>query len=61
MAYTLEQKLKKDEKKIQRIKEDLIDAWDEARSNAAQDAWFVDAFGSTDGNTDVFQGMRDEF
>lgn len=59
LAYTLAPKLQKDEKKIQRIKEDLIDAWDEARSGNAQDSYFADAFGDTDGNSDVYQGMRD--
>ena len=47
--------------KCKRIKEDLIDAWDEARSGNGQDSFFADEFGSTDGNTDIALGLRDEF
>ncbi|KKN27272.1 hypothetical protein LCGC14_0866260 [marine sediment metagenome] len=59
LAYKLAPKLQKDENKLKRIKEDLIDAWDEARSGNGQDAFFADEFGDTNGNTDAAIGMRD--
>ncbi len=58
LAYKIAPKLQKDETKVARIKEDLIDAWDEARSGNNHDAYFENASGFTDGQTDAAIGMR---
>lgn len=60
LARRLSPQVNKDEAVIARIDRALIDAWDEARSGNAQDAYFEDAHGDTDGNVDVTFGLRDD-
>ncbi len=58
LAYKLAPKLVKDETIVTRLKDDLDEAWNDARSGNSQDDYFEDAHGDTDGNTDWSRGQR---
>jgi len=61
LAGRLAPKIVKDEIIIKRIETHLVDAWDDARSGNAQDSYFEDEHGDTDGNKDWAYGEREPY